>query len=87
RPDDLSDQSLVNSWYSPDNFERQRRAKLLAEQLGVAPVNIALAYVLCQPFPVFALIGPRTLEETRTATKALEIRLTPKQLRWLNLEE
>ncbi|HOJ39268.1 MAG TPA: aldo/keto reductase [bacterium] len=87
RPDDLSDQSLVNSWYSPDNFERQARAKKLASELGVETINIALAYVLCQPFPVFALIGPRTLEETRIAMKALEIKLTPGQLRWLNLEE
>ncbi len=87
RPDDLSDPALVNSWYSSDNFQRQERAKQMAAELGVLPINVALAYVLCQPFPVFALIGPRSLEETRIAMKALEIKLTEKQLRWLNLEE
>jgi len=29
----------------------------LAKKKNIAPINIALAYVLCQPFPTFALIG------------------------------
>ena len=33
----------------------------MAKERGVLPINIALAYVLCQPFPTFALFGPRTL--------------------------
>jgi len=45
-----------------------------------------LAYVLCQPFPTFPLIGPRTLAETRTCLPALDIALAPDELRWLNLE-
>ena len=44
-------------------------------------------YVLNQPFPTFALIGPRTLAETRTSFAALDIELTPAELRWLNLED
>jgi aryl-alcohol dehydrogenase-like predicted oxidoreductase len=52
----------------------------------VLPINIALAYVLNQPFPAFALIGPRTLEELRTSLPALGIRLSSEELRWLNLE-
>ena len=85
-PDKRQDESLVNCWYSDDNFERKRHAIQLAEELGVRPINIALAYVLCQPFPTWALIGPRTLAETRTSWPALDIELTPEQLAWLNLE-
>ena len=51
------------------------------------PVNVALAYVLNQPFPTFALIGPRTVHETRTTWPALGVELSDKELRWLNLEE
>ena len=58
----------------------------MAEAKGVLPINIALAYVLSQPFPVFALFGPRTLEETRTSLPALDLPLTPGELRYLNLE-
>lgn len=87
RPDDLSDPELVRCWYSEDNFRRLERARELAQQRGVLPINIALAYVLCQPFPTFPLIGPRSLSETRTSFPALSIELTPAELRWLNLED
>jgi len=87
RPDDRSDAELARCWYSDDNFRRLERVDELARRRGVLPINIALAYVLCQPFPTFPLIGPRTLSETRTSLPALDIDLTPDELRWLNLEQ
>lgn len=86
RPDDFSDAELVRCWYSEDNFQRLERVNAMAKERGVLPINIALAYVLCQPFPTFPLIGPRLLSETRTSLPALTIELTPEDLRWLNLE-
>jgi aryl-alcohol dehydrogenase-like predicted oxidoreductase len=58
----------------------------MARRRGVLPIQIALAYVLRQPFPTFPLIGPRTLAETRTSLGALAIDLSPDDLAWLNLE-
>jgi predicted dehydrogenase/aryl-alcohol dehydrogenase-like predicted oxidoreductase len=87
QPDDLSDPELVRSWYSEDNFRRLERANELAQKRGVAPINIALAYVLCQPFPTFPLIGPRALAETHSSLPALEVILSPEEMRWLNLED
>jgi aryl-alcohol dehydrogenase-like predicted oxidoreductase len=87
RPDDFSDPELVRSWYSEDNFRRLERANELAKKRGVLPINIALAYVLCQPFPTFPLIGPRMLTETHSSLPGLDITLTPEELRWLNLED
>jgi len=52
----------------------------------VLPINVALAYVLHQPFPTFPIIGPRTLRELLTSLPALGLRLTADELRWLNLE-
>jgi len=86
RPDDVSDRDLVRCWHSDDNFQRLERAKELAKQKGVRPINIAGAYVLCQPFPTFALIGPRTLAETRTSFESLAVELSPNELKRLNLE-
>ena len=86
QPGDFSDEELVRCWYSDDNFQRRERANTLAKERGVLPINIALAYVLNQPFPTFPLIGPRVLAETRTSVPALHIELTPEELRWLNLE-
>jgi predicted dehydrogenase/aryl-alcohol dehydrogenase-like predicted oxidoreductase len=82
-PEDRSDPSLVYSWYSDDNFERLYRARELAAKKGVQPVQIALAWVLHQPFPSFALIGPQTMEEMHTSLAALDIVLTPEECRWL----
>jgi len=59
----------------------------LAKKRGVLPINIALAYVLNQPFPTFALIGPRELPETRTSLPGLDIELSEQECRWLNLED
>ena len=58
----------------------------MAAERGILPINVALAFVLCQDFLIFALIGPRTLEETRTSFLALDVELTPVERRWLNLE-
>jgi len=85
-PDDHSDAELVRCWYSEDNFKRLERVQQMAKERGVLPINIALAYVLNQPFPTFPLIGPRQLSETRTSLPALTVELTPEEVRWLNLE-
>ncbi len=52
----------------------------------MTPVKIAAAYVLCQPFLTFALIGPRQLSETRTSFEGLKIQLSADEVRWLDLE-
>ena len=85
RPEDRSDAELVRCWYSDDNFERLARAKVLAEEKGVPPIVIALAWVLCQPFPTFPLVGPRTPEETRVSLSALDVELTEDEVRRLDL--
>ncbi|HAI11364.1 MAG TPA: oxidoreductase [Phycisphaerales bacterium] len=85
-PDKLGvDQSLEHSWYSEDNFKRKDRAIELANAKGVLPINIAAAYVICQPFPSFALIGPRTLHENYTTMPGLDIELTKQELAYLDL--
>lgn len=78
---------LARTWLSSDNVERRNRAGRLAEQYGVEMINIALAYVLQQPFPCFPLIGPRTLAELRSCVAALDLPLSSAELRWLDLQD
>ncbi len=85
-PDFLEDEELVRCWYSSDNFQRLERAKELAHENDCDPIQIALAYVLWQPFPTIPLIGPRNITETASSFKALELELTPLEVKWLNLE-
>ncbi len=85
-PSDRSDAELARCWYAEDNFQRLERVNRLAAERGVEPINVALAWVLAQPFPTFPLIGPRQIAETASSFRALEIELTPREVKWLNLE-
>ena len=78
-----SDAEIQRCWFSEDNLERRTRAYTLAAEKGVEPINIALAFVLSQPFPCFPLIGPRQLSETHSCLKALAIELSQDELNWL----
>lgn len=82
----VSDAEIERCWDSGDNRERRRRATELAQEKGVSPMNIALAFVLSQPFATFALIGPRTIQETRTALTGAGLQLTSAEVAWLDLE-
>jgi aryl-alcohol dehydrogenase-like predicted oxidoreductase len=81
-----SDAEMQRCWFSDDNWTRRDRATELAVVHGVEPINIALAYVLTQPFPCFPLIGPRQLSETRSSLGAMSVDLSVDERRWLNLE-
>ncbi|EPE94606.1 aldo/keto reductase [Rhizobium grahamii] len=81
--DKHDDEEIVRCWYSDRNFERRDRAIEMASTLGRSPIHIALAYVIAQPFPVIPLIGPRTIAELEDSLSALDIKLTPEQVKWL----
>lgn len=86
-PDNLENETMVRVYYSAGNWERLRRATELGQQRGFTANQVALAWVLHQPFPVFALIGPHTVDELKSSVAALALELTPAEARWLNLEE
>lgn len=71
---------------SEANAERRRRAERLAAERGVTANNVALGWVLAQPFPSLALIGPRSPGEIASTLPALAVDLTPGEVAWLNLE-
>ncbi len=81
----LNDEEMNRCWNSEDNWQRRDRVLELAKQKTTLPINIALAYVLHQPFPTFPLIGPRTLEELRTSLPGVGIDLSEREIKWLNL--
>jgi aryl-alcohol dehydrogenase-like predicted oxidoreductase len=77
----------IRCYASEDNFKRLDRAEELARQKGMPTPQIALAYVLNLPLNLFALVGCRTPQEFEVNLGALEIKLTPDEMKWLNLEE
>jgi 1-deoxyxylulose-5-phosphate synthase len=86
-PENTENETIVRVYYRPDNWERLRRATELGKQRGFTANQVALAWVLHQPFPTYALIGPHSVEELHSSVAALELSLTPEEVAWLNLEE
>ena len=70
---------------SKDNKERRKRAEIMANDLNVTSQNIAGAWSLNQPFPSFALIGPRNISEINTTLPSLDILISKEKSDWLNL--
>jgi aryl-alcohol dehydrogenase-like predicted oxidoreductase len=84
-PENRADEEMVKVYYSDNNWERYRRAVKLAEAKGVTAIQIALSYVLHQPFPTGAIIGPRNPEELKSSVEAMNLPLTPQEVEWLDL--
>ncbi|MFC5402213.1 aldo/keto reductase [Cohnella soli] len=85
-PDIRDNEDMVRVYYSDNNWERLDRATRLATAKGVTPIQIALAYVLHQRFPTFALIGPEKVEEMRSSFAGADISLSPSEMDWLDLK-
>ncbi len=77
---------VMRVYGSAGNLERLRRARELGARIGHTANEVALAWVLGQSFPTYAIIGPRTVDELLRSVAALEIVLTQEDRRWLNLE-
>ena len=65
------------------------RAKLrayeaLCQTWGEQPANVALAWLLHNPFVTAPIIGPRTLEQLESSLPGLKIKLTKEQLKQLD---
>jgi 1-deoxyxylulose-5-phosphate synthase len=84
-PDNLENETIVRVYYSEGNWERLRRAEHLGRQKGYRGIQVALAWLLNLPFPVFPLVGPATVDELRSCVQALEIELSPEEIAWLDL--
>lgn len=62
---------------------RLTRAIGLASELNVTPNQVALAWLMNQPFPVVPITGTHSVAHLREALAAADIMLTPEQVRWL----
>lgn len=86
-PENRENEEMVEVYYSEENWERYHRAQKLAEEKGSSTTEIALAYVLNQPYPTAAIIGPEKVEEILSSIKGSKIVLTSEELDNLNLRE
>lgn len=81
--DTYLDRLAVTSYVSEDNLQRLERAMAMAEAKGVSLPQLPLVYVLRQTLSVVALVGANTGDEFAANAAALDIELTPDEMRWL----
>ncbi len=86
RPGDPESARRFRRYDAEDNWERRRRSGDVAARLGVTPTQVALAWVLGQPGEIFPIIGPGSVDHLHEAIGALDVRLSPEERAWLNLE-
>lgn len=68
-----------------DNYRKLERVRQLAADKGLAPIQVALAYVLSLDAPIIALVGPAAVSEIDSSVDASSLRLTPAEIAWLEL--
>lgn len=68
------------------NWRRLERAASLGRARGLSAAQIALAYVLNQPFNVFALVAAYTPDEFAASAAAVSVSLSKEEMAWLDLQ-
>jgi aryl-alcohol dehydrogenase-like predicted oxidoreductase len=71
------------TFFNDVNFGRLDRVNETAARLGWTPTQVALTYLRAQPFPVFPIIGPRTLEQLADSLPAGDLDLDAGTADWL----
>ena len=79
-------QAGAGTFDNPVSRRRLARARDLATQLGHSPTQIALAWLMHQPFPVVPILGTTNLDHLHDAMQALTVQLTPEHVAWLGCE-
>ena len=79
----FASESNEGSYATPTSAARRQRAATLAAELNTKPGQIALAYLMNQPFPVIPVTGTLKIDHLRDNMAAAQIRLSLQQLQFL----
>ena len=66
-----------------ENTQRLERTRMFAREHRVTVAQVALAYVLCHPLHVFAVVGCTTFEKFAENVAAPSLKLDEATLQWL----
>lgn len=82
---DQFEEHTLRCYAVEENFQRLDRLSELAAEKDVSIAQLAMAWVLQQPFPVHALVGTTDTEEMRQVLRVLSLELTAAERVWLDL--
>ena len=78
---------LCHDYHSPLNMSRLKAARELAAEMGCTPTQVALAWLLRQPFKSFAIIGTTRIDRLEQACAAANLELSDPQFEELEAGE
>jgi aryl-alcohol dehydrogenase-like predicted oxidoreductase len=80
------DRACLTAYCHECNFERLRRALLLAGEKGATVPQIVLAFMYASPLDVFPIVGAANGAEFEENLAAFDLVLTEQERAWLDLE-
>ena len=83
---EILDEAGIKGYYSENNFERLRRAEIMAKDKNCSVAQIALAWLFNQPLNTFLLTSPVNEKQIKDNVAAENIKLSNDEVLWLNLE-
>jgi aryl-alcohol dehydrogenase-like predicted oxidoreductase len=83
----LLDPNAVKGYCYPENFERLKRAEILAGRKNCTVPQIALAWTRCQGLRVFPIVSAQSAERIESNVRALAVEITEEEARWLDLRD
>lgn len=70
-------------YFSELNSRRLLRVQELAKKYSVSVNDIALSYLISQPFTTIPVVGCKTIEQLKSSVKAVDVRLTGEEVAYL----
>lgn len=80
----VQNDDMTRVWDNPTNRARREKANTLATEYGLDAVHAALAWVLDQPFPTWAIVGNYSPDQARSNAKVFEVDWDRERLRALS---
>ena len=71
---------VLQRYGTPANYDRMDRAREIGARHGASANQVALAWLLHQPFPVFPMIGPGTKGQLAESLGALSLKLDEQEI-------
>ncbi len=77
---------VIQCYCGETNFQRLDRARELGQAKSLSPNQIALAFLLNQPFNIFPLVSSLDKVQFADNAAAVDVKLTPQELAYLDLK-
>ena len=68
----------------PKFYDRVAAYEKLCDEYGLAPADVAQAWVLANPDITCPIVGPRTVEQLESSVKGLDVKLSEEMMKKLD---